>query len=178
MRSSPRNPAKTWRDRPNGLRPDLAQLIADLKPGFVRWPGGCFAEGINVESRPQWKRSIGRLEDRTGAHRQPVDRVVAAAGEAPPARHPVAPVDGDRGRFAERHPGLLRASGWSHHPYELARAPSTRPGDPDWFTIAMSSSVNAIAWDGVSRRMSSAMKSLRVVLASTIALIRFCGTSW
>jgi alpha-L-arabinofuranosidase len=61
-------PAKTWRDRPNGLRPDLAQIIADLKPGFVRWPGGCFAEGINIDSRPQWKRSIGRLEDRTGTY--------------------------------------------------------------------------------------------------------------
>ena len=61
-------PAKTWRDRPNGLRPDLAQMVADLKPGFVRWPGGCFAEGINVDSRPQWKRSIGRLEDRTGTY--------------------------------------------------------------------------------------------------------------
>ena len=61
-------PAKTWRGRPNGLRPDLAQLIADLKPGFVRWPGGCFAEGITVEGRPQWKRSIGRLEDRTGTY--------------------------------------------------------------------------------------------------------------
>ncbi len=61
-------PAKTWRDRPNGLRPDLAQIVAELKPGFVRWPGGCFAEGINVDSRPQWKRSIGRLEDRTGTY--------------------------------------------------------------------------------------------------------------
>jgi alpha-L-arabinofuranosidase len=61
-------PKKTWKDRPNGLRPDLAQLIADLKPGFVRWPGGCFAEGINIDSRPQWKRSIGRLEDRVGTY--------------------------------------------------------------------------------------------------------------
>jgi len=61
-------PAKTWRDRPNGLRPDLAEIIAGLRPGFVRWPGGCFAEGINIESRPQWKRSIGRLEDRTGTY--------------------------------------------------------------------------------------------------------------
>jgi alpha-L-arabinofuranosidase len=61
-------PDKTWRNRPNGLRPDLAQLIADLEPGFVRWPGGCFAEGITVESRPQWKKSIGRLEDREGTY--------------------------------------------------------------------------------------------------------------
>ncbi|HVH54665.1 MAG TPA: alpha-L-arabinofuranosidase C-terminal domain-containing protein [Vicinamibacterales bacterium] len=61
-------PKKTWKNRPNGLRPDIAQLIADLKPGFVRWPGGCFAEGINIQSRPQWKRSIGRLEDREGTY--------------------------------------------------------------------------------------------------------------
>ena len=61
-------PKKTWKNRPHGLRPDIAQLIADLKPGFVRWPGGCFAEGINIHSRPQWKRSIGRLEDRVGTY--------------------------------------------------------------------------------------------------------------
>ena len=61
-------PKKTWKNRPNGLRPDIAELIADMKPGFVRWPGGCFAEGINIESRPQWKRSIGRLEDRPGTY--------------------------------------------------------------------------------------------------------------
>ena len=61
-------PEKTWRGRPNGLRPDLAELIAGLKPAFVRWPGGCFAEGITVESRPQWKKSIGRLEDREGTY--------------------------------------------------------------------------------------------------------------
>ena len=61
-------PEKTWRSRPNGLRPDLAELIAGLKPAFVRWPGGCFAEGITIESRPQWKKSIGRLEDREGTY--------------------------------------------------------------------------------------------------------------
>jgi alpha-L-arabinofuranosidase len=61
-------PADTWRARPNGLRPDLAELIAAMKPAFVRWPGGCFAEGITIESRPQWKASLGRLEDRTGTY--------------------------------------------------------------------------------------------------------------
>jgi alpha-L-arabinofuranosidase len=61
-------PKKTWKGRRNGLRPEIAQLIADLKPGFVRWPGGCFAEGINIPGRPQWKRSIGRLEDRPGTY--------------------------------------------------------------------------------------------------------------
>jgi alpha-L-arabinofuranosidase len=61
-------PAKTFRNRPNGMRPDLAQMVADLKPGFMRFPGGCYAEGITVESRPQWKASLGRLEDRPGTY--------------------------------------------------------------------------------------------------------------
>lgn len=61
-------PATTFRNRPNGLRPDLAEAIAALKPGFIRGPGGCFAEGITVESRPQWKRSLGPIETRTGTY--------------------------------------------------------------------------------------------------------------
>ena len=61
-------PAKTFRNRPNGLRPDLAEAIAALKPGFIRAPGGCFAEGITIESRPQWKRSLGPLETRSGTY--------------------------------------------------------------------------------------------------------------
>src|SRR5690606_20592726 len=46
-------PQKTWKNRLNGLRPDLAELIAGLEPAFVRWPGGCFAEGISIDNRPQ-----------------------------------------------------------------------------------------------------------------------------
>jgi alpha-N-arabinofuranosidase len=61
-------PAKTFKDRPNGLRPDLAQLVADLKPGFIRGPGGCFAEGITIESRARWDRSLGPLESRPGTY--------------------------------------------------------------------------------------------------------------
>lgn len=57
-------PARTFKNRPNGLNPKLAQMIADLKPGFVRWPGGCVVEGITVEARPQWKQTIGPLEER------------------------------------------------------------------------------------------------------------------
>lgn len=57
-------PARTFNGRPNGLRPDLARMIAELKPGFIRGPGGCFAEGITIESRPQWKGSIGPIEQR------------------------------------------------------------------------------------------------------------------
>lgn len=61
-------PEATWKGRPNGLRPDLAELIAAMKPGFVRWPGGCFVEGITIGSRHQWKKTIGRLEDREGTY--------------------------------------------------------------------------------------------------------------
>ena len=61
-------PAKTFKNRANGLRTDLAETIAALKPGFIRGPGGCFAEGITIESRPQWKRSLGPIETRPGTY--------------------------------------------------------------------------------------------------------------
>ncbi len=61
-------PAKTFKNRPNGLRADLAQYLADLKPAFVRWPGGCFVEGINIENAPNWRRSIGPIEKRPGTY--------------------------------------------------------------------------------------------------------------
>lgn len=57
-------PATTWKGRPNGLRPDIAQMIADLKPGFVRFPGGCVVEGGTVETAYNWKRTVGPLESR------------------------------------------------------------------------------------------------------------------
>jgi alpha-L-arabinofuranosidase len=57
-------PAETWKGRPNGLRPDIAQLIADLKPGFVRFPGGCVVEGGTIESSYNWKSSVGPLQER------------------------------------------------------------------------------------------------------------------
>jgi len=57
-------PAGTWKGRSNGLRPDIAQMIADLKPGFVRFPGGCVVEGGTVESSYNWKRTVGPLEGR------------------------------------------------------------------------------------------------------------------
>ena len=52
-------PQNTFKGRKNGLRPDVAQMIADLKPGFVRWPGGCIAEGATLENRAKWKETIG-----------------------------------------------------------------------------------------------------------------------
>ncbi|MFA6581298.1 MAG: alpha-L-arabinofuranosidase C-terminal domain-containing protein [Paludibacter sp.] len=56
----------TFNNRENGLRPDLAQLLADMKPKFMRFPGGCFIEGDVLANRFQWKKSIGNIEDRPG----------------------------------------------------------------------------------------------------------------
>jgi len=47
-------PGDTWKNRPNGLRADLVQLLADLKPGFLRFPGGCIVEGSELATRYQW----------------------------------------------------------------------------------------------------------------------------
>jgi alpha-L-arabinofuranosidase len=57
-------PQKTWKNRPGGLRADMAQMLADLKPGFLRFPGGCIVEGSDLSKRYQWKNTIGPLEDR------------------------------------------------------------------------------------------------------------------
>jgi len=59
----------TFKNRPNGCRPDLAQKLADLKPRFMRFPGGCFIEGAHwggQTNRFEWKKSIGPIEERPG----------------------------------------------------------------------------------------------------------------
>jgi alpha-L-arabinofuranosidase len=56
----------TFKNRENGLRSDLAQLLADLKPKFMRFPGGCFVEGDFIANRFQWKNTIGNIENRPG----------------------------------------------------------------------------------------------------------------
>lgn len=56
----------TWRDKPNGLRPDLAQYLADLKPAIVRYPGGCYVEGFSWESAPDWRTMVVPPEERPG----------------------------------------------------------------------------------------------------------------
>lgn len=58
-------PINTWKNRPNGLRADIAQMIADLKPGFVRFPGGCVVEGGTVETAYDWKLTVGPVEERS-----------------------------------------------------------------------------------------------------------------
>ncbi|HEV8270470.1 MAG TPA: alpha-L-arabinofuranosidase C-terminal domain-containing protein [Chitinophagaceae bacterium] len=57
-------PHDTWKNRPGGLRNDLVQKIADLKPGFVRFPGGCIVEGRELTNRYQWKTTVGNVENR------------------------------------------------------------------------------------------------------------------
>jgi alpha-L-arabinofuranosidase len=57
-------PADTWKGRPNGLRADLVQKLAELEPGFVRFPGGCIVEGRDLANRYQWKNTIHDLADR------------------------------------------------------------------------------------------------------------------
>lgn len=56
----------TWRNKPNGLRPELAQLLADLKPTFVRYPGGCYVEGLSWQSAPDWRKQVMPVEERPG----------------------------------------------------------------------------------------------------------------
>jgi alpha-N-arabinofuranosidase len=57
-------PKETWRERPNGLRKDLVQLLADMKPGFIRFPGGCIVEGRRLELRYDWKKTVGEITER------------------------------------------------------------------------------------------------------------------
>ncbi len=57
-------PVDTWKKRKNGLRSDLVQLLADIKPGFVRFPGGCIVEGRELANRYQWKKTVGETAER------------------------------------------------------------------------------------------------------------------
>lgn len=59
-------PQKTFMNRENGMRADLAQALKDLHPGVFRFPGGCIVEGNNLATRYQWKHTIGPVENRLG----------------------------------------------------------------------------------------------------------------
>lgn len=61
-------PATTFKNRPNGARADLGKMIADLKPAFIRFPGGCFVEGLSVDCRPRWEETLGPLEQRRATY--------------------------------------------------------------------------------------------------------------
>lgn len=57
-------PKNTFKGRKNGLRADIAQTIADMKPRFVRFPGGCVAHGDGIANIYRWENTIGPLETR------------------------------------------------------------------------------------------------------------------
>ncbi len=57
-------PVDTWKGHENGMRKDLAQKLADLHPGVFRFPGGCIVEGTDLDSRYQWKNTVGPVENR------------------------------------------------------------------------------------------------------------------
>ena len=56
----------TWNNRPNGNRPDLMQLLADMHPAFLRFPGGNYLEGNEISNRFNWKNTIGDTSQRPG----------------------------------------------------------------------------------------------------------------
>ena len=56
----------TYKNRPNGCRKDLAEMLEALHPKFMRFPGGCFVEGMSKETAYEWKRTVGPLEERPG----------------------------------------------------------------------------------------------------------------
>jgi alpha-L-arabinofuranosidase len=57
-------PVETWNRRPNGLRKDVVQLLYDMHPGFIRFPGGCIVEGRRLATRYRWKTSVGDIAQR------------------------------------------------------------------------------------------------------------------
>ena len=57
-------PKDTWKGREGGLRKDLAQALYDLHPGVFRFPGGCIVEGTDLDTRYNWKNSVGPVENR------------------------------------------------------------------------------------------------------------------
>lgn len=59
-------PKNTFRGRTNGLRKDLAEVVADLHPKFVRFPGGCATHGQGIDNIYHWQATIGNLWERQG----------------------------------------------------------------------------------------------------------------
>ncbi len=57
-------PHNTWKNRTGGLRADMVQALADMRPGFLRFPGGCIVEGSTLDRRYQWKNTLGPVEER------------------------------------------------------------------------------------------------------------------
>jgi alpha-N-arabinofuranosidase len=56
----------TWNDRPNGNRRDVMQLLVDMKPAFLRFPGGNYLQGHTLATRFDWKKTLGDIAQRPG----------------------------------------------------------------------------------------------------------------
>jgi alpha-L-arabinofuranosidase len=56
----------TYGERPNGLRPDLVELLREMRPKILRFPGGNYVEGVTVDTRWNWKQTIGPIWERPG----------------------------------------------------------------------------------------------------------------
>ena len=61
-------PENTFNNRPNGLRRDVADMLVGLRPSFFRWPGGCVVEGITLDNRFEWKKTLGDPAARPGEY--------------------------------------------------------------------------------------------------------------
>ncbi|WP_243735270.1 LamG-like jellyroll fold domain-containing protein [Paenibacillus turpanensis] len=57
-------PEKTWNNRKNGLRYDLAEMLDNMNPAFLRFPGGCIVEGGALDNHYRWKNTIGDIAER------------------------------------------------------------------------------------------------------------------
>ena len=57
-------PQDSFKGRKNGMRKDLAQAISDLKPRFIRFPGGCIVHGAGLDNAYRWKETVGPVEQR------------------------------------------------------------------------------------------------------------------
>jgi alpha-L-arabinofuranosidase len=56
----------TYRNQANGFRPDVLQMLIDMRPKFLRFPGGNYLEGDQIADRFEWKKTLGPLSDRPG----------------------------------------------------------------------------------------------------------------
>lgn len=59
-------PEQTYKQRDNGLREDLAGILADMQPAFIRFPGGCLVHGDGIGNMYRWKNTVGPVEQRKG----------------------------------------------------------------------------------------------------------------
>lgn len=61
-------PQNTFKSRSNGMRKDLAEMLAKMKPTFLRWPGGSIVGGITLDNRFDWKKTLGDPASRPGEY--------------------------------------------------------------------------------------------------------------